>query len=126
MQRRLFGIPAHPCLKKRRQKQQQEDEAAVTSSLTTAVSTSNSNPTSSSGNNNKSCLEVKNFVVDRTTLMVMLEVLNRSSDIDTLTFHNSGLNNASVRLLAEGLPHTAVRSFSLDYNLDGGSRPDFS
>ncbi|CAB1114338.1 unnamed protein product [Ectocarpus sp. CCAP 1310/34] len=46
----------------------------------------------------------------------MMEALKRSSDVDTVNFHNAGLTGASVDVLVEGLQHTTVRSLALDYN----------
>lgn len=46
----------------------------------------------------------------------MIEALKRSSDVDTLNFHNTGLSNASIAVLAEDLRQTTVRCLAVDYN----------
>lgn len=102
----MSEIPAHPSLLKRQPKERLEEDG-VAAAVSSAMS------------KNKSCVQVRNFAVDLGTLEAMLEALKRSLDIDTLIFHNTGLNAASVGLLAEELPQTRVRSFSLDYNFDG-------
>lgn len=93
---RGFEVPPHPCLASRRAKATTEHETKppVTSST----------------------IQLRNFAVDLTTLRLMMEALKRSSDIDTLTFHNAGLTEASIDVLVEGLQHTSVRSLGLDYN----------
>lgn len=47
----------------------------------------------------------------------MMKALSTAPDIDTLTFHNAGLTDASIAVLVEDLQHTSVRSLGLDYNL---------
>eukprot|EP00904_Undaria_pinnatifida_P014158 jgi/Undpi1/9873/HiC_scaffold_28.g12327.m1 len=64
----------------------------------------------------KPSVHFRNFTVDNTTLRLTLEALKRSSDIDTLIFHNAGLTQASISTLVEGLPCTSIRSLGLDYN----------
>lgn len=59
---------------------------------------------------------MRNFEVDKTTVRLVMEALARSSDVDTLNFHNAGLADASMAILAECLPQTSVRCLSLDYN----------
>lgn len=54
--------------------------------------------------------------MDLTTLRLMMEALKRSSNVDTLTFHNAGLTDISLACLAEGLQHTTVQCLGLDYN----------
>lgn len=95
-------------------RRRQEDEGSTTTANGLTGGNGSNDNTNSPGD--KSSLHMRNFIVDRTTLMLMLEALKRSSDIDNLVFHNSGLPDRSVSLLAEGLPHTAIRSLSLDYN----------
>ena len=89
-------MPAHPCLASRRAKATTEDETKTPAAWST--------------------IQLQNFAVDLTTLRLMMEALKRSSDIDTLTFHNAGLTEASIAVLVEGLQHTSVCSLGLDYN----------
>lgn len=92
----MFEVPAHPCLASRRAKATTEDETKAPSAPST--------------------IQLRNFAVDLTTLRLMMEALKKSSDVDTLTFHNAGLTKASIAILVEDLQHTSVRSLGLDYN----------
>ena len=65
-----------------------------------------------------SAVHFRNFTADHTTLRLVLEALKRSSDIDTLYFHNAGLTHTTVAALAEGLPNTTICCLGLDYNND--------
>lgn len=52
-----------------------------------------------------------------------MEALKRSKDVDTLNFHNTGLSDTAVGVLAEELPHTSIRCLRLDYNNNNNSNP---
>lgn len=50
-----------------------------------------------------------------------MEALKRSKDVNTLNFHNAGLSDTAVGILAEELPHTGIRYLRLDYNNNSNS-----
>lgn len=96
---RFFEVPAHPCLASRRLGDTpNEDASAAVASKTSST------------------IQLRNFAVDLTTVRLMMEALKRSSDVDTVNFHNAGLTGASIDVLVEGLEHTTVRCLGLDYN----------
>lgn len=95
----MFEIPAHPCLASRRAKGTTEDGKPAPSTAKAS-----------------STVQLRNFAVDLATLRLMMEALKTPSDIQTLTFHNAGLTEASMAVLVDGLQHTSVRSLGLDYN----------
>ncbi|CAM9558147.1 unnamed protein product, partial [Ectocarpus sp. 6 AP-2014] len=97
---RLFQVPAHPCLASRVPRDTSNQDASAAAASKTTSST----------------IQLRNFAVDLTTVRLMMEALKRSSDVDTVDFHNAGLTGASIDVLVEGLPHTTVRCFALDYN----------
>ncbi|CAN0066749.1 unnamed protein product, partial [Laminaria digitata] len=70
--------------------------------------------TSPKSSSSSSAVHFRNFTVDSTTLRLLLEALKRSSDVDTLYFHNAGLTHTSVAAIAEGLPNTTIRCLGLD------------
>ncbi|CAM9286299.1 unnamed protein product [Ectocarpus fasciculatus] len=96
---RSFEVPAHPCLASRLPGDTpKEDASAAVASKTSST------------------IQLRNFAVDLTTVRLMMEALKRSSDVDTVNFHNAGLTGASIEVLVEGLEHTTVRCLGLDYN----------
>lgn len=50
-----------------------------------------------------------------------MEALKRSKDVHSLNFHNAGLSDTAVVVLAEELPHTGIRYLRLDYNNNNSS-----
>lgn len=98
-QLRVFEVPAHPSLASRLPGDTpKEDASAAVASKTSST------------------IQLRNFAVDLTTVRLMMEALKRSSDVDTVNFHNAGLTGASIKVLVEGLEHTTVRCLGLDYN----------
>ena len=96
---RIFQVPRHPCLVSRRS--HKDSDKKSTSSVPEALNLP---------------IRFQNFIVDVTTLRITVEALRRSTDVDTLSFHNAGLSDSAVGILIEGLPHTTVRCLRLDYN----------
>lgn len=96
---RIFEVPGHPCLVPRRSENATTEES-----------------TSPAASSSKSTLHLRNFIVDIGTTRIMVEALKRSTDIDSLHFHNAGLSDQCVDTLVEGLQQTTVGSLSLDYN----------
>lgn len=99
-QPRIFEVPAHPRLASRLPGDTPNQDASAAAASKTTSST----------------IQLRNFAVDLTTVRLMVEALKRSSDVDTVNFHNAGLTGASIDVLVEDLQHTTVRCLALDYN----------
>ncbi|CAM9800940.1 unnamed protein product, partial [Discosporangium mesarthrocarpum] len=61
-------------------------------------------------------ISVRNFSLDQTSLLLMLQALRRSRDVTTLNIYNAGLSLGGLQYLVEKLPDTTVLNLCLDYN----------
>lgn len=122
---RLFEIPAHPCLRKRREdatavavaEPEPEEGAGAGAKAGAETETSPKVTLTAKTLTSRNILHVTNFVLDHTTILLMLEALRRSGgEVDTLNLHNTGLTPTSIQSLVEGLPQTAIHCLTLDYN----------
>ncbi|CAM9674308.1 unnamed protein product [Scytosiphon promiscuus] len=105
---RTFEVPVHPCLASRHHPKEDAMKDAVSNAERSTIATSTGSKSSA--------IQLRNYVVDLTTLRLMMEALKGSSNVDTLIFHNAGLTEASFAVLADGLQHTTVQCLGLDYN----------
>ncbi|CAM9276443.1 unnamed protein product [Choristocarpus tenellus] len=86
---RIFDVTPHPCLQR-------------------SVGSGEGIP--------ETCVAVRNFALDRTTLLLMLKVLKESKHVTTLQFYNAGLPASALSALADALPSTPVCNLAIDYN----------
>jgi len=61
-------------------------------------------------------LRSKGVVMDNSTLLCILVVLQKYDDITTLDLADSQLTNQSINILAKYLPETSITTLNLDYN----------